>query len=104
MTTATQLQNQTGIDTKARFLHLQNQQFFDEGNLPLEGGYVENDGTIINYRNGYVHADSEPAIDCPDCHIEYWRNGRLHRGDYQPAVISDYGMAEEYWLNGERVK
>jgi hypothetical protein len=33
-------------------------------------------------------------------HLEYWRNGLLHRDNNQPAVISRNGKIKEWWFNG----
>ena len=104
MNTTIQKTQGKAMDTAARFLHLQNQRFFDENDQPREGDYLDEDDTIIRYHDGYIHSDDEPAIETADCHMEFWQHGRLHRADFRPAVISDYGETEEYWLSGERVK
>ena len=50
-----------------------------------------------------------PAVRFDDSHTEYWENGKLSNreqdiyGNLMPAVISQYGSIEEYWVDGKRV-
>ena len=45
-----------------------------------------------------------------DFHTEFWENGKLSNkdldkhGNLMPAVISNYGKHEEWWLDGKRIK
>ena len=103
MNTTFRQTTKTAADTAARFLHLQDRRFYDADGLPREGDHLEGDD-IIRYQDGYIHSDDGPAIETVDCHLEFWQYGRLHRDDYRPAVIDDYGETEEYWLDGERIK
>ena len=46
--------------------------------------------------------DVSLPIECDDAHLEFYKDGQLHRED-GPAVISDYGKVKEYWKNGHRI-
>lgn len=67
---------------------------------------------ILRFRNGLLDGDiyvngqyvrTKPAVETLDGHIEYWREGKLHRDGGLAAVSSDGLQHKEYWINGERV-
>jgi hypothetical protein len=91
------------LDTSARFLHLAGQQLTDEHNQPIVNDTIDKDtGAILRFKNGFLDGGSLPAVECEDSHMEFYRNGKLHR-DKGPAVISDYGKVKEFWTNGRRI-
>lgn len=74
---------------------------------------VKNDKEIIlRFRHGLLDGDSfskdgklivQPAVET-EGHIEYWREGKLHRDDGLEAVYTDGFTVKEYWENGIRIK
>ena len=65
---------------------------------------------ILNWKDGFLHSTPDtPAVQFDDSHTEYWENGKLSNreqdiyGNLMPAVISQYGSIEEYWVDGKRV-
>ena len=65
---------------------------------------------ILNWKDGYLHSEDDiPAVQFDDSHTEHWENGKLSNkqmdvfGNLYPAIISDYGKIEEFWVDGERV-
>lgn len=84
---------------------------YDENGNPAEGTrmIIQNDKeVIVRFRNGLLDGDSftkdgrlivQPAVET-EGHIEYWREGRLHRDDGLPAIYSDDFSIKEYWENG----
>lgn len=109
------------VSTKSRFYDLQkNHKQVMDGNAPKNGqefkvfqnrwGYKKI-GCILNWKNGYLHSvPGIPAVQMEDNHTEYWDNGLLsnveldENGNQMPAVYSDYGETQEYWVNGHRTK
>jgi hypothetical protein len=90
-------------DTAARFTHLAGQLLTDEHGQPLVNDIIEKDtGAILRFRNGYLDGGELPAVECDDSHMEFYKNGQLHR-EAGPAVLSNYGKLKEYWRNGRRV-
>ena len=90
-------------NTAARFTHLAGQQLTDEHGKPLLNDTIEKDtGAILRFKNGFLDGGRLPAIECDDAHLEFYKDGQLHRED-GPAVISDYGKVKEYWKNGHRI-
>ncbi len=89
-------------ETAARFTHLAGHQVTDERGLPLINDTIDKEtGAVLRFRNGYLDGGSLPAVECPDAHMEFYKNGRLHR-DSGPAVLSNYGKVKEFWKNGVR--
>lgn len=94
-------------------------QSYDE-NGNLLNGYIidaeayENEKRIIilRFRNGFLDGDeydkngkcirTRPAVETVG-HIEYWRQGKLHRDNKEPAVISKGFSSFEYWENGSKI-
>lgn len=86
----------------------------ENGNL-VEGTRmtVKNDKEIIlRFRHGLLDGDSftkdgklivQPAVET-EGHIEYWREGKLHRDDGLEAVYTDGFTTKEYWEKGIRIK
>lgn len=83
----------------------------DENGNPAEGTRITiKDGkeVIMRFRNGLLDGDSytrdgklivQPAVET-EGHIEYWREGKLHRDDGLEAVSTDGFTIKEYWENG----
>ena len=88
---------------------------YDENGNLAEGTRmtVKNDKEIIlRFRHGLLDGDSfskdgklivQPAVET-EGHIEYWREGKLHRDDGLEAVCADCFTVKEYWENGIRIK
>ena len=91
------------MNTTARFVEKSLLQHFNTDGRAKEGDSLDENGTILRFKNGYLHGENEPAVECDDGHIEFWKNGLLHRED-GPAVISNYGNVQEIWKDGEFVK
>ena len=88
--------------TVARFTHLSGQQVTDEHGEPLVNDTIDKDtGAILRFKNGYLDGGDLPAVECNDSHMEFYKDGRLHR-EKGPAIISDYGRVKEFWINGRR--
>jgi hypothetical protein len=95
--------------SRALFAKFQGVRIWDNAaNAYSNGEVLLEDGTIIRYKDGFIHAvpDEEnypvPAVECTDSHVEFWEDGHIHRDDF-PAVISEYGDWEEYWSKGKLV-
>jgi hypothetical protein len=82
-----------------------------QGNL-LEGTVITEDGIIRRFRNGLLDGDSytpegkritQPAVEGPG-HLEYWREGKLHRDQGLPAVSSRGFHYREWWVEGNQVR
>lgn len=109
------------METKSRFYDLQK-----TGKPVLEGGEPKNRqeivtfynkfgqkkiSAILNWHNGFLTSEpNTPAVQFEDFHTEYWEDGKLSnqeldaKGNLMPAVISDYGLHKEWWINGKRIK
>jgi hypothetical protein len=61
------------------------------------------------FKNGLLHGgtgiegEAQPAIELLNGHTEWREDGYLHRDD-GPAVITQQGTWEEFWLHGELMK
>ena len=89
----------------------------DENGLSAEGLRIgkDRDGNevLLRFRHGFLDGDSfakngtpltQPAVERPsDGHLEYWRQGRLHRDNGEAAVIAAGFTKKEYWVNGVRI-
>jgi hypothetical protein len=84
----------------------------DADGKPLEGTIVLEDGIIRRFRGGLLDGDSytqegklltQPAIEGPG-HLEYWREGCLHRDDGLPALSSKGFTRKEWWTAGKFIK
>ncbi len=51
---------------------------------------------------GLLHSDVMPAVETVG-HIEFWKNGSLHRANNLPAVCADGFRIKEYWENGKKI-
>lgn len=93
---------------------------YDENNILTNGYRIDEDAydnqgkiIILRFRNGFLDGDefddngtylgTRPAVETIG-HIEYWRNGCLHRDEKEPAVITKNFKICEYWENGKRIK
>lgn len=88
-------------------------QLDTDGKL-LDGTVISEDKkTILRFRSGLLDGDiyntkgklllSKPAVET-EGHQEYWREGKLHRDNGLPAVISDGFRHKEWWENGTRIE
>lgn len=66
---------------------------------------------ILNYKDGYLNDEPDcPAVQMEDFHTEHWEMGKLsnheinQNGELMAAVISDYGMHQEWWTDGRKIK
>jgi hypothetical protein len=84
----------------------------DKDGRLLEGTVITEDGVIRRFHNGLLDGDSstrdgkvitQPAVEGPG-HLEYWREGRLHRDHGLPAVSSRGFHHREWWVAGILVK
>jgi hypothetical protein len=84
----------------------------DAGGKPLEGIRATEDGVIRRFHNGLLDGDSytpegkritQPAVEGPG-HIEYWREGCLHRDGGLPAVSANGFTRREWWVEGEHIR
>ncbi len=67
--------------------------------------------TLLLFRNGLLDGDlfdsngkfimQKPAVE-GNGHQEYWREGKLHRDNGEPAVLAEGFSVKEWWVNGER--
>jgi hypothetical protein len=79
---------------------------------PVQGEIIAGDGTgtILRFVNGLLDGDaitgggiiSLPAVEAPG-HLEWWRQGKLHRDNGLPAVISDNLSVYEWWVDGKQI-
>ncbi len=90
----------------------------DENEKPAEGLRIGKDKdkneVLLRFRHGFLDGDSfdkngtpftQPAVERPcDGHLEYWRQGKLHRDNDEAAVITAGFMEKEYWEEGMRVR
>jgi len=71
-------------------------------------GLLTIDDTILHIKDGlldnYAGTNGEPgpAVEYAGSHFEWWQNGLLHRIG-GPAVISEHGDWEEFWIHGELI-
>jgi len=62
---------------------------------------IDPDGTIGWYYNGKLHrGNDQPAVIYADGSREWWRHGELHRVG-QPAVIHGDDVKREWWQHGK---
>lgn len=66
---------------------------------------------ILNYKDGFLNDEPDcPAVQMEDFHTEHWENGKIScrelnkNGELMAAVISDYGMHQEWWTDGKKLK
>ena len=85
-------------------------QFLGADGEPLHGTVIDTDGSIshiknciLRFNNGYLVGGAQPAVEGTG-HIEYWKDGTLHREDGLPAVSSHGFSVHEIWEHGERLK
>ena len=71
------------------------------GNFLVNDTIDKDSGAILRLRNGYLDGGNLPAVECDDSHMEFYKDGQLHRED-GPAVVSNYGKVKEFWKNGRR--
>ena len=88
--------------TKARYLHLTDEIFKKKDGSPFLGDFVKDD-VLFRCRGieGKLDGGDSYAIGDGD-HLEYWKNGKLHR-ENGPAIVSLCEDYKEYWVNGQRV-
>lgn len=66
---------------------------------------------ILNYKDGFLNDEPDcPAVQMEDFHTEHWENGKIScrelnkNGELMAAIISDYGMHQEWWTDGKKIK
>ena len=100
--------------TRSRFFDATDKVFLNEDGSEKQGQEIifldnkvgdDNVTAILNFTDGKLNDNGTiPAIQCDDAHCEFWKNGKLHNtqkdvdGNQMPAIISDYGDIEEYWV------
>ena len=84
----------------------------DKNGRLLEGTVITEDGVIRRFHKGLLDGDSytpegrritQPAVEGPG-HLEYWREGKLHRDNGLPAVSSRGFHHREWWTEGNCVR
>lgn len=66
-----------------------------EGNeIPFTGILREEDKSLCYYKEGKLHREDGPAVECSDGTKEWWVNGELHREE-GPAV--EYSDGGKFW-------
>jgi dipeptidyl aminopeptidase/acylaminoacyl peptidase len=74
-----------------------------EDDKPAE---IRANGAQCWYKNGQLHREDDKPAKIRADGTQYWyKNGQLHRDGDKPAVIrhtEEYGIIEEYWIDGVR--
>jgi hypothetical protein len=79
----------------------------DAGRGPYHGEYLVGD-VVLRFKNGFldggenIAGEPMPAIDLPNGHNEWWKEGMIHRDD-GPAITTNWGSWEEYWDQGRLI-
>lgn len=88
---------------------------YDEKGKLAEGTRMttkDNKEIILRFRNGLLDGDSftkegklivQPAVET-EGHIEYWREGKLHRDNGLEAIYAENFTVKEFWENGKKVQ
>lgn len=89
---------------------------FAEDGSPCEGTRIckgrDGNDVILRFRNGLLDGDSflrdgrritQPAVET-EGHVEYWREGMLHRDDGLAAVASNGFSEKEFWEHNKRIR
>jgi hypothetical protein len=97
------------IDIALSLFQAQIERCFNAQELAnLNGTFTSRDGIILRFKDGWLDGDSlspdgtlqvQPAVEAPG-HLEYWRQGRLHRDFELPAIYSENLKLREYWEHG----
>lgn len=66
----------------------------------MKSGRHNEDGIICYYKNGNLHREDGPAVECDEFR-EWWSHGVLHRED-GPACEYEHigGCSKRWFLNG----
>ncbi len=97
------------METKSRFYEYTGKEFRDADGELKQGDVLRN-GTILRFFDGKLDGDGEPAVECQDGHMEWWKEGKLHRDASDgPAVTTiceqeDGTAYGEKWENGIRLE
>jgi hypothetical protein len=104
------------METRSDSYHLESNRIndvcVDKNSKPLEGTVITEDGIIRRFHNGLLDGDSytpegkritQPAVEGPG-HIEYWREGQLHRDHGLPAISSRGFHRREWWVEGKSIR
>ena len=67
-------------------------------NLPLDGKYEDEEGTIRYLKKGKYHNENGPSIIATDGFKAYWINNKRHRIDGPSVIYSDGDYT--WWING----
>lgn len=54
---------------------------------------VQPDGTVLWYRQGVLHRDNGPAVECPNGEQRWFQSGREHR-ENGPAIVRPNGSRQ----------
>lgn len=107
-------------NSKSRFISLQIEHKparYKDGKLKngqeikiIKQNQNKNMFVLLNWKDGFLHSTQDiPAVQMDDGHTEFWTNGYLNNdnhdseGNLMPAVITNYGTEEEFWINGKRL-
>ena len=65
---------------------------------------VVTEDQVVFYNNGKCHRVNEPAVIYKSGNVEFWVEGKLHRGGDKPAIEfnSETQQLYEYWFRGKR--
>lgn len=62
---------------------------------------MSRDGTLRYLKDRFLHRDEDlPAVIWASGEVEYWVNGKRHRGNGKPAIVQR--GRREWWVNGDR--
>ena len=62
---------------------------------------IDDGGTKWWYRDGKLHREDGPAVECADGYKSWYRNGKLHRED-GPAIEKANGT-KQWYLNDKKL-
>ena len=60
------------------------------------GKVIEEDGTVLYYKNDLLHREDGPALVTQDKTQVWYKNGEVHSYDNQPAIVSVDGFKSWY--------
>jgi hypothetical protein len=99
------------METRSRFIESNGSgvRCLDRDGNPLQGEVITGEGVILRFIDGLLDGDRTagrgavtlPAVEAPG-HLEWWREGRLHRDGGLPAVMADDFETHEWWDQGRK--
>ena len=60
------------------------------------GKHVEENGTVLYYKNDLLHREDGPAMTTADKTQVWYRNGNVHSYDNKPAIVTASGFKSWY--------